>query len=175
MRLAFRNEDPHRGHMGFGSETESALEVGGFLPADNILILVRTTWIEALTIFVRAERHEIDLAFDDEGQLMISGYALHALGATDAHLKPKSDLTDHEIDRLGLEKPITETAAMRIMLLNYHSWLTGALELESRKDPTSTLTLNLRDHLEWTAQWLLDKHLIRSPVATPAVDQAGSE
>jgi hypothetical protein len=117
MRLAFRNEDPHRGHMGFGSETESALEVGGFLPADNILILVRTTWIEALTIFVRAERHEIDLGFDDEGQLMISGYALHARGVIDAHLKPRSDLTDHEIDRLGLEKPVTETTAMHIMLL----------------------------------------------------------
>ena len=52
LRLEFRNQDPHKNGLGFGSASGHVLVVGGFLPADDVCITVVTNWIDGLTILL---------------------------------------------------------------------------------------------------------------------------
>ena len=154
LRLEFRNQDPHRNGLGFDSASGHLLVVGGFLPADDVCITVETNWINGLTVLLHGDQHGILPAFDDDGQLTVSGYALYAASVIDVDLRPTAALDDAERRRVGLDTSATESDAMRSMLLMYRDWLRAALEHEFHEDPESIIASRLRDHLESATRWL---------------------
>jgi hypothetical protein len=161
------NGQPHILLSGSNSKTEIHIEmdlvVGGFLPADDFSIMIRTNWIEAATILLRADQHGISPRFDADGQLTVSGYALYASGVIDAVLRPTTELTDSERRELGLNNPATVRAAMCLVMSNYYDWLRAALEHDYREDPRSIFASRLRNHLSAVARWLIENPLMDVP------------
>ena len=167
LRLEFRNQDPHRNGLGFGAESGSFLVVGGFLPADDVIITALTKWNDGLTILLHGDQYGLLPAFDHDGQLTVSGYALYASGVIGADLRPTIALNDAELRRVGLDTSATEDDAMRTMLLMYRHWLLAALEHDFCEDPQSEVALRLRDHLESATRWLSEDGRMKGS------DQAG--
>lgn len=162
LRLEFRNQDPRKNEMGFGSAPSHLLVVGGLLPADDVAVMVTTNWSDGLTILLHADQHGILPSFDSDGQLTVSGYALYAASVIDADLRPTTELSDDERRRVGLDTSAVEHDAMRMMLFMYRDWLLAALEHDFREDPQSVIAVRLRDHLESATRWLTDNRLLES-------------
>ena len=167
LRLEFRNQDPYRNGLGLGPGPGPLLVTGEFLPADDIAITIATRWIDGLTILLHAHLQGILPAFDQDGQLTVSGYAMYAAGVVDANLQPAGGLTDAERRQVGLANPPTEAAAMRVMLSMYCDWLIAALEQDLSQDLQSIIAARLRDHLESATKWLSENRVRQGP------DQAG--
>ena len=163
LRLEFRNQDPHRNGLGFGSGSGPFLVVGGFLPADDVIITALTKWNDGLTILAHADQHGISPAFDHDGQLTVSGYALYASGVIGADLRPTIELNDDERCRVGLDTSATEGDAMRVMLFMYRDWLLASLEHDFREDPQSIVASRLRDYLKTVVLWLIENGLMDGP------------
>ena len=163
LRLEFKNQDPHRNGLGFGSESGPFLVVGGFLPADDVIITALTKWNDGLTILAHADLHGISPAFDHDGQLTVSGYALYASGVIGADLRPTIELNDDERRRVGLDTSATEGDAMRVMLFMYRDCLLAALEHDFHEDPQSIVASRLRDHLKTVVLWLIEDGLMKGP------------
>jgi hypothetical protein len=163
LRLEFRNEDPHRNGLGLGSAPDASLIVGGFLPADDVAITVGTTWIDGLTILLHGDLHGILPGFDDDGQLVVSGYALYAAGVIGADLRPTNGLTDAERRRFRLDNSAPENAAMHAMVFMYHDWLVATLDQDLYGDPESKIARRLRDHLDSATRWLVENGVMQPP------------
>ena len=165
LRLGFRTQDPRRDGWGLtlGSTTESKgfLVKGGYLPPNHMCISSHVSWLDTLNVMVRGEARGILPYFDEDGQLMISGYALHTARIIDENLKPTSALTGDECAEYQLGDPPSKAGAMVAVLKLYAGFLVDALgNIDSDGAPDGR-ELWMREHLDTAVQWLLEQGHIR--------------
>lgn len=165
LRLEFRTQDPSRDGWGLmlGSTTESKgfLVKGGYLPPNHMCISSHVSWLDTLNIMVRGEARGILPYFDEDGQLMISGYALHTAGIIDENLKPTSGLTRDESAEYELGDPPSEARAMVTVLKLYAGFLVEALSHIDSNGAPDERERWMRDHLDTAAKWLLEHGHVR--------------
>ena len=121
LRLDFRTEDVARNgwSLALGSEDRDGPWIvrGGSLPPARTSVNVRVGWQKACVLFGRAPECGVDLHFDDDMQLMVSGYGLFATGIIDDRLKlvqngPRGS-TGHAEDDLSSEQARQSSCACK--------------------------------------------------------------
>ena len=160
LRLQFMSEDPSRHGWGLADGSDSAAPGGdflvknGFLPPEGVSVSAQTNWLTALTLLAHATNVGIYAFFDDDGQMMISGYALCTAGLIDAGLKPIVQLseTDRQLYRLG-SQPTEETAMLAVLNI-YAKTLGDAIADYIGHGGTNDLVSRLARHQVEALSWL---------------------
>ncbi len=89
LRLGFNSGDPARKDLGlsFHSPQTPGHDIivrGGFLPPDGDTLNVKVGWRRAYLLLQRARENGVDVRFDEDAVLIISGYALFHAGVIDS-------------------------------------------------------------------------------------------
>lgn len=141
LRLCFHTDDPKRRGREFSSPPTSnqqmapqILEHSVTPQPSGVCYSLQTTWLEALTLIVRGEEHGIYARFDEDGQLMISGYSLHDAGLISADCTVTCTLLPGEMERYQLGNPPANAQAIDPVLLMYVDTLKDATELVLRRN-----------------------------------------
>ena len=154
LRLTFLTDDPNRHEWGLGTiDGGACLVKGGFLPPLRTSLCAHTSWLNALTVMLGGQDHAVYPYFDEDGQLMMSGYALHAAGVIDDKLSPTRELTIEERREWRIGEPASEAAAMIVVLKLYAGFLMEALD---RREGTVEAIAHLGDHMDQTVKWLIE-------------------
>jgi hypothetical protein len=162
LGLEFSPEDSARQGWGLADGCDSAppgsdfLIENGYVPPEGVIVAASTSWIDALTLVLHAEDAGVCASFDDEGRMLISGYALRAAGLIDANLKPTIGLTaaDRRWYRLG--NPPSEGAAMIAFLQLYAKNLAYLIPQYVSQNGADELASRLRRHRAGALCWLLE-------------------
>jgi hypothetical protein len=99
----------------------------GFLPPPEVSITTLSDWLTALTLLAHATNVGIYAFFDEDGQMMISGYALRTAGLIDVSLKPTVHLSDADRQMYRPGSHSTERTAMVAFLNIYATTLGDAI------------------------------------------------
>lgn len=95
---------------------------------------LRTTWLEAHTLIVRGEEDGIYARFDEDGQLMVSGYSLHDAGLLSANCTITCSLLPGELEKYQLGNPPANAKAIDPVLMMYVETLKDATEPTLRRN-----------------------------------------
>jgi hypothetical protein len=125
-----------------------------FLPPAAVSVSAPTKWLTALTLLVQASHIGTYAFFDDDGQMMISGYALRAAGLMNADLSPTVQLSETDRQEYGLIGQPSEEAAMVAFLQIYVQALGDVIAHYIGHSETDALVSRLARHQIEAVSWL---------------------
>ena len=168
LRIGFHTDDPKRHGrellprpVSNSKAWPQILQQSATPQPSGLCFSLRTTWLEALTLIVRGEEHEIYARFDEDAQLMISGYSLHDAGLLSANCTLTCSLLPGELEGYQLGNPPANTKAIDPVLLMY---------VDTLKDATEPV---LRRNLVCAVGWLMASgkvRVIEMPLPSSAVN-----
>jgi hypothetical protein len=171
LRLDFRTEDIRRNGQGLSvdrAEGESGplIVPAGFLPPEGTSINAHLSWSKAYILIHRAWKCGVAPYFDDDAQLMVSGYGLLGAGVIDNRLQLTGpiDASEDTDNDAGLTE---ETARANFMHL-YAGLL--AVYLEDHEVDKQTRVL-ASDHLKSATECLIENgHVLTFAPASAAIN-----
>ena len=156
----------------------------GVLPPEGVSVSSHTNWMTALTLLVYGMNTGVYALFDDDGQLMISGYALRAAGLIDCSLSPTVQLSETDRQEYRLGNPPTEEHAMVAFLQIYVQALGDAMAHYLGHSGTDELVSRLARHQFEALSWLARNsdagdvlrgwHCPSAPLSTEGVPRTGT-
>jgi hypothetical protein len=126
----------------------------GFLPPEDLSLSIPLDWRVACKVIRRASLCGVDPYFDDEAQLMISGYGLFNAGVIDDHLRVQNAANRETTAELDDE--LSEQLAKKCFMLLYANLLAHYIGQPGPKTVAHALA---RDHLEGAQNWLMQNHV----------------
>jgi hypothetical protein len=158
LRLDFRTEDPLRNGWSLALASKDIdgpwIVRGGSLPPAGTSVSVPVGWQSACALFHRALEGGVDVYFDDEMQLMVSGYGLFAAGVIDHCLDVLQAGRPHSLEQGEVE--LSEEQARAKFMCLYAVMLSSFLALE----PANTRAYDIAaDHLQGVAKWLNENNV----------------
>jgi hypothetical protein len=171
LRLEFRTEDPLRNgqslspNLGEG-EDGAMIVANGFLPPEGTSVNVHMAWRKAYTVIRRAWECGVEPYFDDDAQLMVSGYGLFGAGVIDNRLQLTGPIDARE--DADNEAGLTEETARANFMRLYAGLL--AVYLDDHDVDTQARVL-ATDHLKHATEWLVENgHVLTFAPASAAIN-----
>lgn len=149
LRIEFHSEDPKRQSA---SQCLPSILPNNILPEHGATICAQIGWLESVTLLLRGQERGIDPRFDDDSQLMMSGYALLAAGLIDEDLKPTCELEEEECRTLQSYGPDLGSAAKRWLLMQYALSIREVLPRLEESERRSRLVEHLQSAVKWLVQ-----------------------
>lgn len=156
LRLDFRTEDPRRNGQGLSldraeGENSPMIVPDGFLPPEGTSVNVHMAWRKAHIVILRAWECGVNPYFDDDAQLMVSGYGLFGAGVIDNRLQLTGaiDANEDADNEAGLAAATAKTNFMHL----YAGLL--AVYIDDHEVDTKARAL-ASDHLRHATEWLIE-------------------
>lgn len=154
LRLDFRTEDRRRNGQALSPDPEtgdgSMIVAEGYLPPEGTSFNFRLSWVNANILIRRAPAYGVNIYFDEDAQLMVSGYGLFDAGVIDRSLRPTkpASVADEEY-----EAGLTEEKARAHFMRLYVQLLTDVVDDHRTNPEVKVLAF---DHLKQATGWLTE-------------------